>query len=144
MDAGLPGNTSTLIALAYALGAAAIFTVVFASAKFVGSNADPVQVVFMRYAGALALLGQFCQIKAFDLADAVIIVPISCASIPMAAGFGYLAFQQDLGPVQAFAAMLVIAGGVLLARLPARHRCRLKQFQAMQGVKDVEFCRGRC
>ena len=56
MDAGLPLNKSTLIALAYAFAAAAIFTVVFASAKIVGTNADPIQVVFMRYAGAALVI----------------------------------------------------------------------------------------
>lgn len=295
MDARLPFNLATLIALAYALAAAALFTVVFASAKFVGTNADPIQVVFMRYAGAalvigaialavnrgiaglrsrvpglhaaraasgvtgevciisaplfmaledatainltggvfamvlavvvlkeitraahwiaaliclsgafiiaryqvvdndsattllgvlialsgailggtelffiklltrhdrplvimlyvnvlavflllvpalwvwkplnhndlafllllgpMALLAQFCLIRAFALADAVIIVPMTYIAIPMAALLGYFAFDQSLGPVQVAGALLVIGGGVLLARLPAR------------------------
>jgi drug/metabolite transporter (DMT)-like permease len=34
---------------------------------------------------------------------------------------GYFACHQSLGPAQVTGALLVVAGGVLLTRLPARH-----------------------
>ncbi len=45
-------NASTVQAILWSLGAAFVFTFVFAGAKFVGKAVDPIQVVFMRYLGA--------------------------------------------------------------------------------------------
>ncbi|MEM9105307.1 MAG: DMT family transporter [Pseudomonadota bacterium] len=75
---------------------------------------------FLLMLGPMALLAQFCLIRAFALADAVIIVPMTYIAIPMAAVFGYFAFGQELGSAQIIGALLVISGGVLLARLPVR------------------------
>ena len=72
--------------------------------------------------GPLALLGQLCFIKAFQNADAVIVVPVSYAVIPISAILGFVAFNQRLGVVEVSGALLVIAGGILLARLPAQQR----------------------
>ncbi len=49
-------DRSTLAALGFALTAAVIFTLVFASAKIIGSAADPIQIVFMRYCGASVVI----------------------------------------------------------------------------------------
>ncbi len=49
-------------AIGWSLGAAAIFTFVYASAKIVGSQAHPIQVVFMRYFGAGIVIVTFVMI----------------------------------------------------------------------------------
>ena len=55
-SASVSGRSSTIRAILWTLCAAAIFTLVFASAKFLGSQAHPFQIVFMRYAGGAALI----------------------------------------------------------------------------------------
>ncbi|MCY6382030.1 DMT family transporter [Hoeflea prorocentri] len=79
--------------------------------------------------GPLALLGQLCWIRAFQNADAVVVVPVGYASVPIAAVLGFLAFGQSLGPVQALGGLLVVAGGVLLSRLPASQPARPQEAQ---------------
>ncbi|MDA4846091.1 DMT family transporter [Hoeflea poritis] len=76
-------------------------------------------LVWLLSIGPLALFGQYCWIRAFQNADAVIVVPVGYAAIPFSAILGIVAFHQGLGAVQVTGAMLVLAGGVLLARLPA-------------------------
>ena len=49
-------DRSTLAAVGWALCAAFIFTLVFASAKIVGKAVDPIQIVFMRYCGAAVVV----------------------------------------------------------------------------------------
>jgi drug/metabolite transporter (DMT)-like permease len=69
--------------------------------------------------GPFALLGQLCWIKAFQNGEAILVVPIGYAGIPFAALLGATAFHQSVGPLEISGALLVIAGGVLLARLSA-------------------------
>ncbi|MEX3007370.1 DMT family transporter [Hoeflea sp. TYP-13] len=83
------------------------------------SGAD---LIWLLSIGPLALLGQFCWIKAFQNADAVIVVPVGYAAIPISAVLGFVAFDQHLGFFEVFGAVLVIAGGVVLARLPAQQQ----------------------
>lgn len=70
--------------------------------------------------GPLALFGQFCWIRAFQSGDAILVVPIGYAAIPFAALLGMIAFNQTVGPSEMVGALMVIVGGVILARLPAR------------------------
>ncbi len=77
------------------------------------------ELIWLLAIGPFALFGQFCWIKAFQNADAVIVVPVGYAAIPFSAILGIVAFHQNLGPMQIAGALLVLAGGVLLARLPA-------------------------
>ncbi len=49
-------DRSTIAAVGWALGAAFVFTLVFASAKIVGQSVDPIQIVFMRYCGAAVVV----------------------------------------------------------------------------------------
>ncbi|MCR9138343.1 MAG: DMT family transporter [Alphaproteobacteria bacterium] len=70
--------------------------------------------------GPLALFGQLCWIRAFQYGDAVLVVPIGYAAIPFAALLGAIAFDQSVGLREMAGALLVIAGGVVLARLPVR------------------------
>ncbi|WP_136659352.1 DMT family transporter [Nitratireductor sp. XY-223] len=81
-------------------------------------------LVWLLSIGPLALFGQFCWIKAFRNADAVIVVPVGYAAIPFSAILGIAAFNQKLGAVQIAGALLVLAGGVVLARLPATRTVR--------------------
>ena len=81
-------------------------------------------LVWLLSIGPLALFGQFCWIKAFRNADAVIVVPVGYAAIPFSAILGIAAFNQKLGVVQIAGALLVLAGGMVLARLPATRTVR--------------------
>ncbi|MCP4316059.1 MAG: DMT family transporter [Hyphomicrobiales bacterium] len=83
---------------------------------------DSSDVVWLLVIGPLALLGQLCWIKAFQNADAIIVVPVSYAVIPFSAILGFLAFNQHLGIYEISGALLVIVGGILLARIPAGER----------------------
>lgn len=70
--------------------------------------------------GPLALFGQLCWIRAFQNGAAILVVPIGYAAIPFAALLGAVAFDQTLGLPEISGALMVIAGGVVLARLPVR------------------------
>lgn len=70
--------------------------------------------------GPFALLGQLCWIKAFQNGSAILVVPFGYAAIPFAALLGAVAFDQSVGLTQYVGALMVIAGGVILARLPER------------------------
>lgn len=72
--------------------------------------------------GPLALFGQLCWIRAFQFGDAILVVPIGYAAIPFAALLGMIAFGQTVGPGEMIGALMVIVGGVILARLPARRK----------------------
>ncbi len=143
-------NASTVQAVLWSLGAAFVFTFVFASAKFVSAEADPVQVVFMRYLGAgivivlfvtvfrgglasiksprpslhvaraaTGVLGELCIISAplflaYENATAV-----SLTSGVVAMLLAVVLLKERAGPMHWLAAMICLAGAMLIARAEA-------------------------
>lgn len=85
---------------------------------------DGFGLIWLLAVGPVALLGQFGWIRAFQLGDAVLVVPFVYASIPLAAALGAVLFNQQLGLLEVSGGALVVVGGVMLARLgsdrPAR------------------------
>lgn len=80
-----------------------------------GPRPDGTQTLLIAALGIFGGTGHFLLIRAFREAPASLLSPISYAQIPLAALFGWLAFDH-LPPAHAFAGMAVIAGaGILLA-----------------------------
>ncbi len=77
-------------------------------------------LVWLLLIGPVVLLGQLCWIRAFQNGAAILVVPIGYAQVPFAALLGIVAFDQSVGLHEVAGALLVIIGGVVLARLPVR------------------------
>jgi drug/metabolite transporter (DMT)-like permease len=74
--------------------------------------------------GPLALSGQYCNIRGYRLADAAFLAPYGYSWILFAAVIGWIAFGELPGATTLWGSVLIVAGGVALARLPERHRWR--------------------
>jgi drug/metabolite transporter (DMT)-like permease len=69
--------------------------------------------------GPIALLAQACNIAALRRADASTVGPVGYAWIIFAAAFGWLLFGETPAPLFWPGALLIVLGGVTLARSPA-------------------------
>ena len=69
--------------------------------------------------GALATLGQLLMTRAFGLAAAAAVAPYTYASVVFAAPFGWLFWDEVLGPAAILGSILVVAAGILAALTPA-------------------------
>ncbi len=70
--------------------------------------------------GPIAILAQYCNIKAFRLADASILGPISYSWILFSALLGYVWFAEVPAQSTFIGATLIVAGGIWLSRLPTQ------------------------
>lgn len=80
------------------------------------------QLVFCLGLGPLAITAQYCWIRAFRGADAVLVSPIGYAWIVFAALLGLLLFDETPGLATLIGSLLICVGGVLLTRLPAAQK----------------------
>lgn len=74
-------------------------------------------IIWLALLGPLALMEEFCWIKALQNANTVLVVPFGYASIPFAAVLGVVTFHQTLGLQKLVGALLVLVGGMLLSRV---------------------------
>ncbi len=74
-------------------------------------------LMWLALLGPLALMEEYCWIKALQNANTVLVVPFGYASIPFAAVLGVFTFHQNLGFQQLVGAFLVLVGGILLSKL---------------------------
>ncbi|WP_162912887.1 DMT family transporter [Rhodospirillaceae bacterium SYSU D60014] len=74
--------------------------------------------------GPLALSGQYCNIRGYRLADAAFLAPYGYSWILFAAVIGWIAFGELPAATTLWGAVLIVAGGVALARLSDRRRRR--------------------
>jgi drug/metabolite transporter (DMT)-like permease len=65
--------------------------------------------------GPLAILGQFLNIKAFTKATVSALAPLSYASLIFAALLGWVFFAEQPAPAVVLGALLVAAGGIVIA-----------------------------
>ena len=67
--------------------------------------------------GPLAIVGQYCNIRGFRLADAAVLGPIGYSWIVFASLIGLLVFNEVPGAATVIGSAIVVAGGLWLARL---------------------------
>ncbi len=73
--------------------------------------------------GPLAILAQFCNIKAYRQANAVVVGPIRYTWIIFGSIYGWVLFSETPGLSVYVGSIMILAGGFVLARSRARSIC---------------------
>lgn len=87
----------------------------FLPALWLGIWDAPGTLALLLLLGPVAVLGQFCNIRAFGMADAAIVAPMRYSWIIFAAIWGALWFGEIPGPIFYIGSCVVLAAGVRLA-----------------------------
>src|SRR3546814_1628711 len=66
--------------------------------------------------GPVAILGQYCNIRGFQLASTAQLVPVSYSGLVFAALLGLVVFDEWPRPATIAGAALIVAGAIWLAR----------------------------
>ena len=74
------------------------------------------QFVFFILLGPIAITAQYCWIVAYSLENVSVVTPINYTWIVFAAILGYLFFDEPIGGYLIVGAVLITAGGIILAR----------------------------
>jgi drug/metabolite transporter (DMT)-like permease len=74
---------------------------------------DPVTCGWMLLVGICGLTAHFCQIRAFSLADAIIVAPLDFLRLPLIALAGALIYQEGVDPWVLAGGGIVIAGNLI-------------------------------
>src|SRR3546814_4381179 len=75
--------------------------------------------------GPVAILGQYCNIRGFQLASTAQLVPVSYSGLVFAALLGLVVFDEWPRPATIAGAALIVAGAIWLARrAPLEWRAR--------------------
>ena len=76
-------------------------------------------LLFLVGLGPIAVLGQYFNVRGYQVATASLLAPIGYSNVVFAAIWGYLLFAEVPGPMTWIGSALIVAGGIWLSRLPA-------------------------
>jgi drug/metabolite transporter (DMT)-like permease len=74
---------------------------------------EPVTAAWIGLVGVCGLTAHFCQIRAFTLADAIIVAPLDFLRLPLIAIAGVLLYNEGLDPWVLAGGAVVVAGNVI-------------------------------
>jgi drug/metabolite transporter (DMT)-like permease len=77
-------------------------------------------LLFLVSLGPISVLGQYFNVRGYQLAPASLLAPVFYSNVVFAAFWGYVLFAEVPGPMTWAGSALIIAGGVWLSRLPAQ------------------------
>lgn len=75
-------------------------------------------LLFLVGLGPIAVLGQYFNVRGYQIAPASLLAPVGYANVIFAAAWGYMLFAEVPGPMTWLGSALIVAGGVWLSRLP--------------------------
>ncbi len=75
-------------------------------------------LLFLVGLGPIAVLGQYFNVRGYQIAPASLLAPVGYANVIFAAAWGYLLFTEVPGLMTWIGSALIVAGGVWLSRLP--------------------------
>ena len=76
-------------------------------------------LLFLIGLGPVAVLGQYFNVRGYQIAPASLLAPIGYANVAFAAAWGYVLFREIPGPMTWAGSALIVAGGIWLSRLPS-------------------------
>ena len=72
------------------------------------------------FLGPIALIGQYCNIRAFQVAELSIVAPVAYSWIIFAAVIGFFVFDEPLSLLTVGGSALILLGGFLLVQSPEK------------------------
>jgi len=75
-------------------------------------------LLFLIALGPIAVLGQYFNVRGYQVAPASLLAPVGYSNVVFAAAWGYLLFTEVPGPMTWVGSALIVAGGIWLSRLP--------------------------
>lgn len=75
------------------------------------------QIIFALALGPVAIIAQFCWVRAYQLADASIVTPIGYSWLIFSVLIGFFFFDEIPSAPTVYGSVLIVAGGLLLTRV---------------------------
>ena len=76
-------------------------------------------LLFLVALGPIAVLGQYFNVRGYQVARASLLAPVGYTNVVFAAAWGYVLFAEVPGPMTWAGSALIVAGGIWLSRLPS-------------------------
>jgi len=89
-------------------------------AVFVWRWPTPLDWVYVAAIGLLATLGQYCMVRAYDMADVSFVAPFDYLRLPFSAALGFLVFQEWPTWWTLAGALVIVASTFYIARREAK------------------------
>lgn len=83
-------------------------------------NPGPEDAIWILFTGVTGLTSHFCLAKAFQLADASLVMPIDFLRLPLAAVIGFLFYQESIEIAVLVGAIVIFAGNYYNIRFETR------------------------